>query len=111
MIKTKREMKDKTTKDTRFYISSRDTDAKFFSEAVRKHWQVENSLHWTLDVTMNKDASRIRTEASPENYAMIRHIALNIIRNDKSIKARVKRKMNMAALDDNFKFTLINQVI
>lgn len=111
MIKTKREMKDKTTEDTRFYISSRDTNAKFFNEAVRKHWQVENSLHWTLDVTMNEDASRIRTEASPENYAMIRHIALNIIRNNKSIKASVKRKMNMAALDDNFRFNLINQVI
>lgn len=111
MVKTKQEMKDKTTEDTRFYISSRDANAKFFSEAVRKHWQVENSLHWTLDVTMNEDASRIRTEASPENYAMIRHIALNIIRNDKSIKASVKRKMNMAALDDNFRSNPINQVI
>jgi predicted transposase YbfD/YdcC len=111
MIKTKREMKDKTTEDTRFYISSCDADANFFMEAVRKHWQVENSLHWTLDVTMREDASRIRTEASPENYAMIRHVALNIIRNDKSTKASVKRKMNMAALDDGFRFNLINQVV
>lgn len=111
MIKTKREIKDTKTADTRFYITSHKADARFFSEAVRKHWQVENSLHWTLDVSMKEDASRIRTEASPENYATIRHIALNIIRNDKTIKASVKRKMNRASLDDNFRTSLINQVI
>lgn len=109
MIRTKRETKDTITEDTRFYITSHNADAKFFSEAVRKHWQVENSLHWTLDVSMNEDASRIRIEASPENYATIRHIALNVLRSDKTTKASVKRKMNMAALDDNFRSTLVNQ--
>lgn len=111
MIKTKREMKNKTTADTRFYITSRDSDAKFFCESIRKHWEVENSLHWTLDVSMKEDASRIRAEASPENYAIIRHIALNVIRYDKSAKASVKRKMSMASLDDEFRFTLLKQVI
>lgn len=111
LVKTKREMKEQVTEDTRFYITSRNADARFFAEAVRKHWQVENSLHWTLDVSMNEDASRIRSEASPENYAIIRHIALNIIRSDKSIKASVKRKMSMAALDDEFRFTLLKQAI
>ena len=53
----------------------------------------------------------LEPEASPENYATIRHIALNVIRNDKSTKASVKRKMNMAALDDNFYFTLLKQAI
>ena len=79
--------------------------------AVRKHWQVENTLHWTLDVTFNEDASGIRKESSPENYAMIRHVALNILRGYKSIKASVKRKLNMAALDDDFRTKLITQVI
>ena len=51
MVQTKRELKDNTTEDTRFYISSSKENAKFFLEAVRKHWQVENALHWTLDVT------------------------------------------------------------
>jgi len=111
MIKTKREMQERVTEDARFYITSRNADARFFSEAVRKHWQIENSLHWTLDVSMNEDASRIRSEASPENYAIIRHIALNIIRSDKSTKASVKRKISMAALDDEFRFTLLNQAI
>jgi predicted transposase YbfD/YdcC len=86
-------------------------DAQDLLNAVRKHWQVENTLHWTLEVTFNEDASRIRKKSSPENYAMIRHIALNILRGYKSIKASVKRKLNMAALDDDFRTKLITQVI
>ena len=110
IVKTKRELKNRVTEDIRFYITSHKANAQFFADSVRKHWQIENSLHWTLDVSMKEDASRIRTEASPENYATIRHIALNIIRKDKSTIASVKRKMNMAALDDEFRFKLLNQV-
>jgi predicted transposase YbfD/YdcC len=111
MVKSKRELKDKTTEDTRFYITSCVSGAQDALNAVRKHWQVENTLHWTLDVTFNEDSSRIRKESSPENYAMIRHIALNILRSYKSMKASVKRKLNMAALDDDFRTKLITQVI
>jgi predicted transposase YbfD/YdcC len=111
MLKTRREMKEQTTEDTRFYITSHAGTARFFMEAVRKHWQVENALHWTLDVTLNEDASRIRVGSSPENYAMIRHIALNIVRSYTKIKASVKRKLTMAALDDNFRFELIKELI
>ena len=76
---------------------------------VRAHWQIENCLHWTLDMTFAEDYSRIRTEASPENLAIIRHITLNMIRKDTSRKASVKRKRAIAALDDNFRSTLIEQ--
>ena len=79
--------------------------------AVRKHWSIENSLHWTLDVTFREDESRIRTESSPENFAIMRHIALNIIKNDTSLKASVKRKKLRAALEDDYRETLIRQVI
>lgn len=78
---------------------------------VRQHWLVENALHWTLDVTFREDESRIRKDAAPENYAIIRHMALNIIKRDDSVKASVKRKRNMAALDDNFRTLLINNAI
>ena len=111
MVKSRREFKDKITEDTRFYITSCILGAQDLLNAVRKHWQVENTLHWTLDVTFNEDASRIRKESSPENYAMIRHVALNILRGYKLIKASVKRKLNMAALDDDFRTKLITQVI
>lgn len=111
MVKTKLELKDKITEDTRFYITFCVLGAQDLLNAVYKHWQIENTLHWTLDVTFNEDASRIRKESSPENYAMIRHIALNILRSYKSIKYSVKRKLNMAALDDDFRAKLLNQMI
>ncbi len=111
MVKTQRQMKTHNTQDTRFYISSCVPDAKSMMPIIRKHWRVENSLHWTLDVTFGEDGSRIRTAASPENYAIIRHMALNIIKRDTSLKASVKRKRSMAALDDKFRTKLICNAI
>lgn len=107
MVQTVREMKDKTTQETRLYITSSTESAEFLMNAVRKHWSIENQLHWTLDVTFKEDRSRIRTESSPENYAMIRHIAMNILRSYKEVIASVKRKIQWAALDDDFRTKLI----
>ena len=114
MIKSRREFKDQLTKDTedtRFYIASIEPNAKKTLTAVRQHWGIENKLHWTLDMTFREDESRIRTEAAPENFAIMRHIALNLIKNDTSRKASVKRKRFMAALEDDFRETIIRQVI
>lgn len=109
MVKTQRDCGDKITHDTRFYIASAEPSAQQALHIVRVHWQVENCLHWTLDMTFNEDSSRIRTEASPENLAIMRHIALNIIKRDTTKKASVKRKLAMAALDDDFRSELIRQ--
>lgn len=111
MIETIRKGRDFKTQDTRFYISSAVASAKAQLDAARKHWGIENSLHWTLDVTFREDESRIRKDAAPENYAIFRHIALNIIRKNTSIDASVKRKRQMAALDDNIRSTLIRELI
>jgi predicted transposase YbfD/YdcC len=107
MVETLREGPKFRTTDTRFYISSCPPVAATLLDASRKHWAVENSLHWTLDVTFREDESRIRKDASPENYAIFRHIALNIIRRNTSIDASVKRKRHMAALNDDVRTTLI----
>ena len=114
MIKSRREFKDgltKDTEDTRFYIASIAPNAEKTLTAVRQHWGIENQLHWTLDMTFREDESRIRTEASPENFAIMRHIALNLIKNDTSRNASMKRKRFMAALEDDFRETIIRQVI
>jgi predicted transposase YbfD/YdcC len=107
MVETCREGRDFKTCETRFYISSCEPSAQVLLNASRKHWGVENSLHWTLDVTFREDESRIRKDAAPENYAIFRHIALNIIRRNTSIDASVKRKRHMAALNDEVRTTLI----
>jgi len=111
MIKSRRELRDHITEDTRFYIASIEPAAKKTLNAVRQHWGIENQLHWTLDMTFREDESRIRTEASPENFAIMRHIALNLIKSDISRKASVKSKRFMAALEDDFREAIIRQVI
>ena len=110
MIDSTREGRDFKTQDIRFYITSASESAEKILNASRKHWAVENALHWTLDVTFREDESRIRKDASPENYAIFRHIALNIIRNNTSIEASVKRKKHMAALDDRVRTKLIQDM-
>ncbi len=110
MIESLREGSNFRTADTRFYITSSNESAEKLLNATRKHWAIENSLHWTLDVTFREDECRIRKDASPENYAIFRHIALNIIRKNISIDASVKRKRHMAALDDNVRTALIKGI-
>ncbi len=96
--------------DTCFYISSYVSVTEHLLDASRKHWAVENSLRWMLNVTFREDESRIRKDAAPENYAIFRHIALNIIRRDTSINASVKHKRHMTALNDDVRSTLIRRV-
>lgn len=112
MVKSQREFKNKPpTQETRFYIVSFEKNAQKTFNAAREHWGIENSLHWTLDVTFREDESRIRKDSAPENFAIIRHIALNLIRSDCSIQASVKRKRMMAALDDNLRTIIIQQAL
>lgn len=111
MVKSLRVTKDKQTSDTRYYISSLPANAQRLLQIIRSHWQVENKLHWTLDVTFREDESRIRKDAAPENFSVFRHIALNIVKMDASRKASVKRKRLMASIDDDFRELLIRQAI
>ena len=93
-VETRTELRDRCRRDTRFFISSRPLSAKALAEAVRAHWQIENALHWVLDVTFDDDGSRLRTGHGAKNMAIVRHFALNIVRsaNDKlSLKTRRKK--------------------
>lgn len=81
----------------RYYISSKDIDAKAFAHAIRAHWKIE-SMHWMLDVKMNEDASRIRRGNAAEIISGIKKMALNLLRDYKGFKAVLKRKRKKAAL-------------
>ncbi|APL70260.1 receptor protein [Shigella sonnei] len=86
----------------RYYISSADLTAEKFATAIRNHWHVENKLHWRLDVVMNEDDCKIRRGNAAELFSGIRHIAINILTNDKVFKAGLRRKMRKAAMGRNY---------
>ncbi len=102
MIESVRTENGKTTVETRYYISSLNLDAKKFGESVRSHWGIENSLHWILDVALNEDDCRIRKENAPQNFAVLRHIAVNLLGQEKSKKLGIKNKQFLAAMDDSY---------
>ncbi|MDR2525747.1 MAG: ISAs1 family transposase [Oscillospiraceae bacterium] len=91
--------KGQTRTETRYFITSL-INVNRFADAVRKHWSIENQLHWQLDVTFGEDAAKARKDKAPLNWNVMRKTALPLIRNaDVGKKQSVKRKMFMAALD------------
>jgi predicted transposase YbfD/YdcC len=89
------------SEEKRYYISSRKAGAEYFINAIRSHWEVENKLHWVLDVIFKEDECRSRAGFSGENFAMLRQFALNLIKQEPSKKA-IRRKQNIAGWDDSF---------
>ncbi len=108
-VERERRLADKIEQDTSYYISSLPPIAQQILDATRQHWSVENNLHWVLDVTFREDDSRIRKHNSPQNMAVLRNIALNILKQDRS-KGSLKQKRYRAALDDTFLLKLLSQV-
>jgi predicted transposase YbfD/YdcC len=99
MVESERHVGNEISKERRFYISSLASNAKKIGNAVRKHWGVENSLHWSLDVTFNEDQCRIRKGHAAENLAVVRHIALNLLKQEKTAKVGLKIKRSKAGWD------------
>jgi predicted transposase YbfD/YdcC len=106
-ITSSRTIAGETNTQTRFYISSMPADPKRLLAAVRSHWSIENSLHHVLDVSLNEDACRIRKDNAPRNLATIRHIALNLIRQETTSKRGVKARQKRAGWDSNYLDRLI----
>lgn len=100
-IYSTREFKDKTELEKRYYLTTLPLDPIKISNAIRKHWGIENSLHYILDVSFRDDDSRIRKGNAPENIGIIKHAALNLLQ--KSIRPResIKRLRKVAAWDEN----------
>lgn len=107
MVESVRNVKGKSTIERRYYLSSLALDAKRFGQAVRGHWGVENSLHWSLDVTFREDDNRARTKNAAQNLATLRRITLNLIKKDRTRKASIRSKRYIAAIDLAFLVQLL----
>ncbi len=107
MIESERHLNDGISVEHRFYISSLLDDAQKFNRVVRLHWGIENQLHWTLDVTFNEDQSRLRTGHGAENFAVIRHVAVSLLSQDKSSRIGIANRRIKAATDQEYRLNLL----
>jgi predicted transposase YbfD/YdcC len=107
-VQRERHIDEKVSVETSYYISSMEKDAEKIASAIRNHWQIENSLHWVLDVSFDEDRCRVRKDHAPENMAILRHIALNLIKQEKSFKGSVKTKRLKAAWENNYLMKILS---
>ena len=110
IVESRRETDDKISVERRYFITSIAANAKIFANAVRSHWGVENSLHWSLDVTFNEDRNTVKGQAAL-NLNQLRHLVLNILKQDKS-KGSLKGKRRSAGWNNDYlKKLLENHVL
>ena len=93
----------------RYYLLSRYFPAKELLRIVRTHWAIENQLHWMLDVVFDEDANRSRKDNAPENLAILRRLAINIIRSHPA-KISMRQKIKSAGWDDSFLLDLLSHM-
>lgn len=102
MVHAERRIGETRTVEDRCYLLSHPLSAPVFGDAVRSHWGIENSVHWVLDLSFHEDQSRIRAGYAAENFAVLRHIALNLLRQQTVKRTSIKGKRKMAGWDNAF---------
>jgi len=107
MVESIREVGGQTTVERRFYLASIPADAKNFARAVRGHWAIENNLHWCLDVSFAEDQCRVRSGYAAENLAILRHLSLNLLKQETTNKRGIKTKQKVAGWDHSYLLKLL----
>jgi len=107
MVVSTRKIGEQETRQVRFYISTLPSNAERILEIACKHWSIENQLHWVLDVAMNEDHSRVRQDQAPENLAVLRHIALNLLKNEKAAKGGIHAKRLQAGWNNDYLLSIL----
>jgi predicted transposase YbfD/YdcC len=107
-IQRERRINDRVTTETAYFISSRSASAAYFLEAVRGHWAIENQLHWSLDVTFREDHNQTRTGFAAENLALIRRLALMLLKRETSVKVGLQAKRLRAGWHNDYLLKVLN---
>jgi predicted transposase YbfD/YdcC len=93
---------------TCYFISSLPAEAKTILKVKRSHWKIENQLHWVLDIAFREDESRVRKDHAAENLAVLRHMALNLLKSEKTAKGGIRAKRLQAGWNNNYLLTILN---
>ena len=107
IVERTRHLWNQTTHEIQFYLSSLPANSPRIAAAIRQHWGIENSLHWTLDVTFGEDDCRVRSLHAPHNLALLRRFAVNTLNRELTFKRSLKQKSKRAAMDDAYMLTLL----
>ncbi len=102
MILSERQIGEEREVQDRYFITSLESDAKKILQAKRSYWGIENGLHWVLDIAFNEDHSRVRKDNAPQNFAILRHMALNLLKLETTVKAGIKAKRLKCGWDTDY---------
>ena len=108
-IVSQRNFGEKVETQTRYFISSLPADAKIILKVKRSHWKIENQLHWVLDIAFREDESRVRKDHSSENLAVLRHVALNLLKQEKTAKGGIHAKRLQAGWNNDYLLTILKR--
>jgi len=108
VVEAERTLGGQTTRERRYYLSSLPPEAPALARAIRGHWGIENSLHWVLDVALREDECRVRSGHAATNLATLRHLALNLLRQDTTKKRGIRTKQKIAAWDNRYLIKLLS---
>jgi predicted transposase YbfD/YdcC len=110
-VMSSREIGGKKQRKTRYFIASVADDPRRMLARIRGHWAIENSLHWSLDVGFGEDHSQVRMKNAPANFSLIRKMALNLLKQDKTYKVGIESKRKAAGWDEPYLVKLLNRLV
>lgn len=102
-----RQIGEKVETQTRYFISSLSADAKLILKSKRSHWKIENQVHWVLDIAFREDECRVRKDHAAENLAVLRHMALNLLKNEKTAKGGIHAKRLQAGWNNDYLLSVL----